>query len=78
MVGRGVGAEVTDSHEDELHGWWIDIVCQIGLTFAGSFYCVRVCDYHKGKCDSEASAEELAAYAEFRRTQPTKRRREER
>ena len=68
---------MTGPHEDDLHGWWTDIVCQIGLTFAGSFYCVWMCDYHKGKCKREASVEELAAYKKFRTTQPTKRRRGE-
>ena len=72
------GGAATDPHEDELHGWWLDIVCQIGQTYAGSFYCVAECDHHKGKCKAEASIEELAAYAKFRETQPTKRRRGER
>jgi len=70
---------MTGPRESDLHGWWLDVICKIGQTYAGSFYCVNVCSehYYDGKCDEVTSDEELAAYKEFRKTQPTKRRREE-
>ena len=49
-------------------GWWESIVCSIGLTEAGSFYCVAVCaeHYYDGKCDQEASVDELATFEKFK------------